>query len=43
MAQKILDSNPVYNNWRKYMEDIISIDEETGQKEYFMDLMFLHD
>ena len=42
-AQEILDINPVYNNWRKFMEDIISIDAETGKKEYFMDLMFIHD
>lgn len=41
-SQKILASNPVYERWRKYMEDIIEIDEETGEKEYFMNLMFFH-
>jgi Uncharacterized conserved protein len=41
-SQKILDINPIYNKWRKYMEDLISIDEKTGQKENYMDMMFFH-
>ena len=41
-AQKILRSSPVYDKWRIYMEDIIEIDKETGEKEYFMDLAFFH-
>jgi L-rhamnose mutarotase len=41
-AQSILDNNSVYIQWRKYMEDIIDVDYKTGQKEFFMRLMFYH-
>lgn len=41
-AQSSLDCNPVYMKWRKYMEDIIELDAQTGQKEWFMDLVFFH-
>ena len=39
-ANEILFSNPKFIEWRKYMEDIIFIDEN-GNKEYDMKLMFL--
>lgn len=41
-ANAIVAASPRYAEWRDYMEEIIAIDEN-GQKEYFMDLCFLHD
>jgi len=41
-AQSVMGNNPVYIRWRKYMEDIIEFDQESGQKEFFMRLMFYH-
>ena len=42
-AQEILEADPVYHEWRKYMEDVINIDVKTEQKEYFMEQMFFHE
>ncbi len=41
-AQKILQQNQIYNQWRKYMEDIIDTDCVTGEKEYILRQMFFH-
>jgi len=42
-TQRILNNSDVFIKWRKFMEDIIVIDPETGEKEYFMKLMFYHE
>lgn len=39
-AQEVLNNSEVYIRWRDYMEDIIFIDADTGQKEWDMELLF---
>ena len=39
-SNRILLSEPKFLEWRKYMEDIIYIDDQ-GEKEYPMNLVFL--
>lgn len=38
-----LNSSAVYEKWRRLMEDYIYIDPATGQKEWFMELVFLNE
>jgi L-rhamnose mutarotase len=41
-ASKILRSSHVYARWRDWMEDVVAIDDD-GQKEWPMELVFLHE
>jgi L-rhamnose mutarotase len=38
---EVLRSSPVYARWRVWMEDVVALDRD-GQKEWPMELMFLH-
>lgn len=41
--EHILNESFVYKKWRKLMKNYIYIDPETGQKEWFMELVFLNE
>lgn len=40
--EKVLQESEVYNRWRKLMEKYIYQEEETGKKEWFMEMVFLN-
>ena len=41
-ARQVLRSSEVYGRWRSYMEEFVYQEPETGQKEWPMELVFLH-
>jgi len=42
-AEKILNDSQIYSQWRKLMENYIFIDPVTGQKEWVMKNVFIHE
>jgi L-rhamnose mutarotase len=41
-ARLVLESSPVYKQWRFWMEDVVAVDDD-GRKEWPMELVFLHE
>lgn len=41
-AEVCLQNSPVYRDWRRYMEDYVYADPETGEKEWLMTMVFYH-
>lgn len=42
LADKVLSGSEIYRQWRNEMEKFVYIDPDSGQKEWFMKQIFLH-